>query len=236
MSLRALPSPIAIIQLKRSAMSDFKMESLGQPFSCLNRHPTPTTLLIGMCFLHVNSPRDLLKEAEYQTYYHRSRAFKVYVTLLICVALTWINFFAGGPGAVLVEIAIDLFGVYPPDSQNPATLSPMSIAAFSSAVSKTALLFSTASMVAGVSNLLWVPLAVKYGRRVVYTSSFLVFGLCCIWSARATSYGILLASRIIAAWFSGSAECVAPMTIADIFFLHERGKMTAYVRKSMAMH
>ncbi|KAJ5883231.1 uncharacterized protein N7473_010117 [Penicillium subrubescens] len=37
----------------------------------------------------------------------------------------------------------------------------------------------------------------------------------------------LMASRIIASWFSGSAECVAPMTIADIFFLHERGKMTA---------
>jgi predicted MFS family arabinose efflux permease len=65
---------------------------------------------------------------------------------------------------------------------------------------------------------------------VVYTFSFLVFGLCCIWSARATSYGSLLASRIVAAWFSGSAECVAPMTIADIFFLHERGKMTAYVK------
>jgi MFS family permease len=96
-------------------------------------------------------------------------------------------------------------------------------------VSKTALLFSTASMVAGVSNICWVPLAVKYGRRVVYTFSFLVFGLCCIWSARATSYGSLMASRIIASWFSGSAECVAPMTIADIFFLHERGKMTAYV-------
>ncbi|KAJ6000126.1 hypothetical protein N7481_000535 [Penicillium waksmanii] len=156
-----------------------------------------------------------------------SKAFKIYVAMLTCVALTWINFFAGGPGAVLVEIAVDLFGVYPPDPHNPASLSPASIAGFSSAVSKTALLFSTASMVAGVSNLLWVPLAVKYGRRVVYTFSFLVFGLCCIWSARATSYGSLLASRIVAAWFSGSAECVAPMTIADIFFLHERGKMTA---------
>ncbi|KAL5361527.1 major facilitator superfamily domain-containing protein [Aspergillus floccosus] len=143
-----------------------------------------------------------------------SKAFKLYVAMLTCVALTWINFFAGGPGAVLVEIAVDLFGVYPPNPHNPASLSPASNAEFSSAVSKTALLFSTASMVAGVSNILWVPLAV------------MVVG-CCIWSARATSYGSLLASRIIAAWFSGSAECVAPMTIADIFFLHERGRMTA---------
>lgn len=105
------------------------------------------------------------------------------------------------------------------------------MAAFSSAVSKAALLFSTPSAAAGISNLLWVPLAVKYGRRAVYTSSFLGFGICCIWSARATSYGSLLASRIVAAWLAGSAECVAPITIADVFFLHERGKMTAYVRK-----
>lgn len=180
----------------------------------------------------VHTGGDLGNHVNFKFHYHRSRAFKIYITILTCVALTWINFFAGGPGAVLVEIAIDLFGVSPPDPNNPTSLSPASIAGFSSAVSKTALLFSTASMVAGVSNILWVPLAAKYGRRVVYTVSFFVFGLCCIWSARATSYGSLLASRIIAAWFSGSAECVAPMTIADIFFLHERGKMTAYVNIS----
>jgi hypothetical protein len=46
--------------------------------------------------------------------------------MLTCVALTWINFFAGGPGAVLVEIAMDLFGVYPPDPQNSASVSPAS--------------------------------------------------------------------------------------------------------------
>ncbi|KAL4874498.1 MFS transporter [Aspergillus karnatakaensis] len=156
-----------------------------------------------------------------------SRPFKVYIAVLTCVALTWVNFFAGGPSAVLVEIAVDLFKVYPPNPANPASLDPVSIAKFSSAVTKTALLFSTASASAGVANIMWVPLAVKYGRRVVYTLSFLVFGLCCIWSARASSFGSLLASRIIAAWFAGSAECVAPVTIADIFFLHERGKMTA---------
>lgn len=150
--------------------------------------------------------------------------------MLTCFALTWVNFFAAGPGSILVEIVIDLFGVYPPNPKNPATLAPKSIAAFLSAVSKVALLMSTTTLAAGMSNLIWVPLAVKYGRRMVYTSSFLAFGLCCIWSARASTYGSLLASRIIASWFSGSTECVAPITIADIFFLHERGKMTAYVQ------
>lgn len=152
--------------------------------------------------------------------------------MLTCTALTWVNFFAAGPSTVLVQIVTDLFGAYPPDPRNPASLSPESIAAFASGVSKVALLFSTTSLAAGVSNILWVPLAVKYGRRPVYTSSFLVFGLCCIWSARATSYSSLLGSRVIASWFSGGAECVAPLTIADVFFLHERGRMTAYVKSS----
>ncbi|KAK0122024.1 hypothetical protein ONS95_010289 [Cadophora gregata] len=156
-----------------------------------------------------------------------SQPFKIYIALLTCTALTWVNFFAAGPSTVLVEIVIDVFGTYPPDPRNPASLSPSSIKAFQNAVTKAAFLFSTTSVSAGVANLLWVPLAVKYGRRSVYTFSFLAFGLCCIWSARATSYSTLLASRIIASFFSGGAECVAPMTIADVFFLHERGQMTA---------
>lgn len=148
------------------------------------------------------------------------------------MALTWVNFFAAGPSTVLVEIVINVFGAYPPDPRNPASLSPSSIAAFQHGVSKAAFLFSATSVSAGVSNLLWVPLAVKYGRRSVYTFTFLAFGLCCIWSARATSYSTLLASKIIASWFAGGAECIAPMTIADLFFLHERGQMTAYVKFS----
>ena len=88
-------------------------------------------------------------------------------------------------------------------------------------------MYSTASLVAGVSNLFWVPLAVNYGRRVVNIGSFLMFSFCCIWAANARSYSNLFAARIFGAWFSGSIECVAPMTIADVFFLHERGRMMA---------
>jgi hypothetical protein len=28
---------------------------------------------------------------------------------------------------------------------------------------------------------------------------------------------------------AGAGECLAPVTIADVFFLHERGAITAYV-------
>ncbi|KAB5515124.1 putative MFS transporter [Coniochaeta sp. 2T2.1] len=156
-----------------------------------------------------------------------SKGFKTYISLLTCVALVWVNFFAAGPSTLMVSIVIDMLGAYPPDPHHPESLSPAAISKFQHGITNAALLFSTTSLVAGVSNLLWVPLAIKYGRRPVYAFTFAAFGLCCIWSAKATNYGSLLASRIVASWFAGAAECVAPITIADISFLHERGVMTA---------
>lgn len=202
------------------------MRPQAQRFLYPGRHPTLMILLTGgTC-----RPFGLSKVHDsLLTSNCRSKPFKVYIAILTCLALLWVNFFAAGPSAVMVEIVIDLFKAYPPNPSNPTTLTPAATGAFSSAVTKAALLFSTASLTAGMCNLMWVPLAVKCGRRPVYTFSFLVFGLCCIWSAKATSYSSLLAARIMASWFAGSAECVAPITIADMFFLHERGRMTAYV-------
>lgn len=157
----------------------------------------------------------------------RSRPFKLYVACVTCLSLTMVNFFAAGPAVAMLEVAGDLFRATPPNPTDPASLSPESISIFSSSIKKAALLFSSASLVAGVSNLFWVPLAVNYGRRAVNIGSFLMFSFCCVWAANATSYSTLFAARMFGAWFSGSMECVAPMTISDVFFLHERGRMMA---------
>ena len=157
----------------------------------------------------------------------RAQPFKYYVAGITCLALTLVNFFAAGPAVALLEVVGDLFHASPPNPANPASLSPQAISAFSSGVSKAAFLYSTASLVSGVSNVFWVPLAVNYGRRAVNIGSFLMFSFCCIWAANATSYPNVFVARMFGAWFSGSMECVAPMTIADVFFLHERGRMMA---------
>lgn len=78
-----------------------------------------------------------------------------------------------------------------------------------------------------MSNLVWVPLAVKYGRRPVYVLTSVVFAATCVWAAQARSFENLLAARIVLAWFAGTAECIVPLTIADIFFLHERAQYMA---------
>ncbi|GES58477.1 putative mfs transporter [Aspergillus terreus] len=80
----------------------------------------------------------------------------------------------------------------------------------------------------GISNLFWMPLAVKYGRRPVYLASFGLFFIAAVWAGMAKSFASELAARILMGLGSGSAECVAPLTISDIFFLHERGRVMSF--------
>lgn len=94
---------------------------------------------------------------------------------------------------------------------------------FASSIAKVAYFFSALAILQGPGNLVWVPLAVKYGRRPVLVVSWIITTLCAIWSAVAKTYGSELASRIITGFACGVSESLVPMTIADIFFLHERG-------------
>lgn len=72
-----------------------------------------------------------------------------------------------------------------------------------------------------------MPLIVKYGRRPVYVTAFTMYTIAAIWCAVATQYANFLVARIVMGIAAGAGECLAPVTIADIFFLHERGSITA---------
>ncbi|KAI5194023.1 MFS general substrate transporter [Aureobasidium subglaciale] len=163
-----------------------------------------------------------------------SKAYKIYLMCLTSTALILSNFMAAGPSIAIVELVIDIFNVYPPTPAIPQSLAPASIAKFSSSISKAAYLFSGTALLQGISNLLWVPVALKYGRRKVYVFSFLLFGATTIWASRAHSFGNLLAARLVMGWFAGTAECVAPLTVADLFFLHERGTYMAIFAAALA--
>ncbi|KAJ5628046.1 hypothetical protein N7490_010274 [Penicillium lividum] len=94
--------------------------------------------------------------------------------------------------------------------------------------------FSGTSFAQGMSNLFYMPLIIKYGRRPVYIISFLVYGACALWAGLAKNYNEELAARIIMGFAGGSAECLAPLTIADIFFLHERGRIMSYYSAALS--
>ena len=68
-----------------------------------------------------------------------------------------------------------------------------------------------------------MPLVAKYGRRPVYVLCYSLFFLCVVWAALAKTYAPELVARMGIGLFSSGAECLAPVTITDIFFAHERG-------------
>lgn len=48
-----------------------------------------------------------------------------------------------------------------------------------------------------------------------------------IWAIFDHTYSGFLAARILMGFASGAAETIAPVTISDLFFLHERGSIMA---------
>ena len=60
-------------------------------------------------------------------------------------------------------------------------------------------------------------------------ASALFFGTT-IWSAAATSYGSLVAARVLNAFAGAATEGLGAAVVADMFFLHERGRwMSVYI-------
>lgn len=145
-----------------------------------------------------------------------SRRKKYYSAFIICLAMMICNFLAAGPTIAIVETAMEFF---PSSKLNPNGLGP--------AINKTAYFFTTTALMQGTGNLIWMPLVNKYGRRPIYIISYTIYLACAIWASVTTGYGSFLASRILMGFGSGAAETMAPLSIADIFFLHERGLVMA---------
>lgn len=128
------------------------------------------------------------------------------------------NFLAAGPTIAIVDTALAFF---------PGGIEDSSLA--TKAVSKVAYFFTTASLVQGMGNLVWTPMANKWGRRPVYLISYLIYFIAAVWLIFDTSYAGFLTGRVVMGFGAGAAETIAPISIADVFFLHERGTiMSAY--------
>lgn len=130
------------------------------------------------------------------------------------MAMIMCNFLSAGPTLAIVETAMDFF----PDWKTEGIAGP---------IAKTAYFFNCTALFQGLGNLLWMPLINKYGRRPVYVVAFSMYTLTAVWCAAATEYANFLVARIVMGFAAGAGECLAPITIADLFFLHERGAITA---------
>ncbi|KAL5363877.1 major facilitator superfamily domain-containing protein [Aspergillus floccosus] len=85
------------------------------------------------------------------------------------------------------------------------------------------------STIAGVAfgSLLCNSLAVKYGKRPIYLITTLGLMVSCFWAAEAKSFASLVAARAICGICMAPLEALIPASIADIWFVHERGLRTA---------
>ena len=123
----------------------------------------------------------------------------------------FVNFTAAGPSAAIAQIAVQYFG----ETENPSE--------FLGNISKVAYIQTVSSLMIGVGNIIWVPLAIKYGRRPVYIAAWLLMTGSTIWGGCAKSFPSELAARTVYGFAGAAPEIVATLVLTDLFFLHQRG-------------
>ena len=109
----------------------------------------------------------------------------------------------------------------------PLALAPMFgdyIEAFDCTLAQAVQFTGVPILVLGFSNFFWVPISTSFGRRPVYLASQIVNLVSCIWRAKAQTYGSFMGACALNGFGAGPAETIQPAVIADIFFLHDRGK------------
>lgn len=74
---------------------------------------------------------------------------------------------------------------------------------------------------------LLIPFALKYGRRPIYIlSTAAQFGVA-IWSAKLQTVADIMLVNAFSCGVGALAEVICNMTIADVYFVHQRGKMNS---------
>jgi MFS family permease len=139
----------------------------------------------------------------------RSTPYKIYIAVLVSLAMVMCNFMAAGPTVAMVQIATDF------REGGGTTLNDW--------VTRAAYFFNNSALMQGVSTLFWVPLLNKYGRRPIYISSFILYFFMTLGAGLAKTYAGEITTRTILGIGAGAGECLAPVTISDVFYLHQRG-------------
>lgn len=97
------------------------------------------------------------------------------------------------------------------------------IEAFDITTTQAGYLISFNILLLGWGNLFWIPLSEKIGKRPVLIAASFIFFISSVWSAVAKTYASLLAARIFQGFGASCSEGLGPATIADLYFIHERG-------------
>lgn len=72
-----------------------------------------------------------------------------------------------------------------------------------------------------------IPFALKYGLRPIYVLSSAAQMAIMIWAARTVTAGDWWGVNALQCWVGSLAETMVQMTVADVFFVHQRGLMNS---------
>ncbi|KAB8261202.1 major facilitator superfamily domain-containing protein [Aspergillus pseudonomiae] len=79
----------------------------------------------------------------------------------------------------------------------------------------------------GFFNIIWIPTAMKFGRKIVYILSLIFVGASGIWGAFYVGTGQYYVMTTISGMGTAAYQALIQLTIFDTFFAHERGRMIA---------
>ena len=78
-----------------------------------------------------------------------------------------------------------------------------------------------------IGALVFIPVALKFGRRPIYLLSLLLQLFVSIWAAKLATVADLILVNAFNCLLGALAEVIIQMTVADVFFIHQRGMMNS---------
>ncbi len=108
-----------------------------------------------------------------------------------------------------------------------APMTPVFMHEFNKTIPQVNLLFGVAAITLGYANFIIVPAANVFGRRPVVIICGLICVLANVWQGLVTSFGSFVGARVISGLGAAANESIMPMVVADVLFLHQRGRSMA---------
>ncbi|EHY53527.1 hypothetical protein HRR83_003732 [Exophiala dermatitidis] len=105
-----------------------------------------------------------------------------------------------------------------------APLTPVYMAEWNKSLTQVNLLTGVTVLCLGYANFVIIPCSDIFGRRPTLLVCALISLASCIWQALAKSYHSFLGARVLAGLGPAANESIMATVVADLYFLHQRGR------------